>query len=42
MSNFLEMSPQWLRNGCSKNFKLIKYGHIMYHFEARDLDILNI
>ena len=39
MSNFREMAPQWLRNVCSKNFKLIKYEHIIYHFEVRGLEI---
>ena len=39
MSNFREMAPQWLRNSCSKNFKLLKYEHIIYHFKARGLEI---
>ena len=43
MSNFREMAPQWLCNGSGtavqKNFKLIKYEHIIYHFEARGLEI---
>ena len=25
-----------------KNFKLLEYQHIIYHFEARDLEIPNI
>ena len=25
------MTPQWLRNGCPKKFKLLKYEHIIYH-----------
>ena len=25
-----------------KNFKLLEYEHIIYHFEARDLEIPNI
>ena len=37
VSNFHEMTPQWLQ----KNFKLLKYEHIIYSFEARDLEILN-
>ena len=38
-----------LRNGrnstifdCMKNFKLLKYEHIKYNFEARDLEISNM
>ena len=42
MSNFREMTPQWLQNGCPKKFKLFKYEHIIYHFTARDLEILLI
>ena len=41
MSNFREMAPQWLQNGCSKNLKLLKYEHIIYHFKARGLEISN-
>ena len=33
------MTPQWLRNGCPKNFKLLKYEHIIDSFEARNLDL---
>ena len=29
-------------DGCPKNFKLLKYEHIVYHFKARDLEILLI
>ena len=25
MSNFRKMTPQWLQNGCPKNFKLLKH-----------------
>ena len=39
MSNFREMIPQRLQNGCSKNFKLLQYEHITYHGKARDLEI---
>ena len=43
ISRFYE---QFLRNGSGtavqKNFKLIKYEHIIYHFEARGLEISNI
>ena len=39
MSNFREMTPQKLQNGVRKNFKLLKYEHITYHFKARDLKI---
>ena len=35
MSIFLEMTPQLLQ----KNFKLLKYGHIIHSLEARDLEI---
>ena len=31
MSNFREM----LRKGSRKNFRLLKYEHIIYHFKAR-------
>ena len=43
MSNFHEMAPQ--KNPAvapEKNFKLSKYKHIIYSFEARDLEISNI
>ena len=33
MSNFREIR---------KNFELLEYEHIIYHFEARDLEIPNI
>ena len=37
---------KWLRNGSGtavqKHLKLMKYEHIIYHFEARGLEILNI
>ena len=36
------MTPEWLRNGCPKNFKLLKYEHIIGSFEARNLEILNM
>ena len=39
MSNFREITPQYRQNGCQKNFKLLKYEHIIYHFKARDLEI---
>ena len=42
MSNFREMAPQWLQNGCSKKFKLLKYEYVIYHFKARGLEISNI
>ena len=38
MSNF----AKWLRNGSRKNFKLLEYEHIIYSFEARDLEISNM
>ena len=45
MSNFREMTLKWLQNGCSKNFKLLKYEPIIYlynHFKALCLEISNI
>ena len=42
MSNFREMTPQRLRNGSRQNLKLLKYEHIIYSFEARDLEISNM
>ena len=36
MSNFHEMTPQWLQK---KNFRLLKYEHIIVSSEARDLEI---
>ena len=42
MSNFREMTPQWLQNGCPKKIRLLKYEHIIYSFEARNLEILNM
>ena len=41
-ANFRKMTPQWLLNGCLKKFKLLKYQHIIYSFEARNLEILNM
>ena len=38
MSNFREMT----HNGSRKGFKLLKYEHIIYGFEARDLKISNM
>ena len=29
MNNFREMAPQWLQNGYSKKYKLLKYEQIM-------------
>ena len=42
MSNFREMTPQWLQNGWPKKFKLLKYEHIIYIFEARGMEISNM
>ena len=41
MSNFCEMTPP---DGSmqKKNFKLLKYEHIIFRLEARDLEISNI
>ena len=39
MSNCGEMTQQRLRNGSRKSFKLLKYEHIIYSFEARDLEM---
>ena len=37
---FSRNALQLLKNGLSeKNFKLLKYKHIIYHFKARDLEI---
>ena len=37
---------KWLRNGSGtavgKNFKLLKYEDIIYHFKARGLEISNM
>ena len=33
------MAPEWLSE---KNFKRLKYEHITYSFEARDLEISNM
>ena len=40
MSNFREMSPQWLSEKI-QTFKY-KYEHIIYSFEARNLELLNM
>ena len=43
MSKFLRNGPpKWLQIGCPKKFKLLKYEHIINHFKARDLEILNM
>ena len=39
MSNFRKMTSQRLHKGSRKNFKLVKYEHIIYSFEVRDLEI---
>ena len=43
MSKFEQIFAKWLPNGSGmgvrKNFKLLKYEHIIYHFKARDLEI---
>ena len=36
------MTPQMAPERVSKNFKLLKYEHIIYHLKARDLEILNM
>ena len=36
---FAKWLPKWLRSGCPKKFKLLKYEHVIYHFKARDLEI---
>ena len=38
MSNFHEMTPQ----GLQKDFRFLKYEHIIYSFEVRDLEISNM
>ena len=42
MSKFSRNDYQWLWSKCPKKFKLLKYQHIIYHFKARDLEILSI
>ena len=42
MSNFREVVGFQAIFGSSKNFKLLEHKHIIYHFEAGDLEILNI
>ena len=37
-----ELSRNVSGMGVRKNFKLLKYEHIMYSFEARNLGILNM
>ena len=36
MSNFCEMTPQWLQK---KIYKVLKYEQIICHFKAHDLEI---
>ena len=36
------MIPKMAPERVSKKFKLLKYEHIIYHFKARDLEILNM
>ena len=42
MSNFREMLHKSSSKAPEKNFKLLKYKHIIYSFEARDLEISNM
>ena len=42
MSNFREIGGFRPFSEVRKNFKLLEYEHIIYHFEARDLEIPNI
>ena len=42
VSRFYEQFSRNRRNLGGKNFKLLEYEHIIYHFEARDLEIPNI
>ena len=46
ISRFYEQFSRNSRNlghlGSSKNFKLLEHKHIIYHFEAGDLEIPNI
>ena len=39
---FAKWLPRWLWSGCPKKLRLLKYEHIIYHFKARDLEILNM
>ena len=36
------MTPNGSGMGVRKHFKLLKYGHIIYSFEARNLEISNM
>ena len=36
------MTPNGSEKGVRKNFKLLKYEDIIYSFEARNLEILNM
>ena len=42
MSDFREIVKLRPFLGVRKNFKLLVYGHIIYHFKARDLENQNI
>ena len=42
MSNFRDMALHGSGMAVRKNFKLLKYEHIIYHFKARGLEISNI
>ena len=42
MSNIREITQKWFQNGSSKKFQICKYEHIIYSFEARDLEISNM
>ena len=36
------MTPNGPERGVRKNLRLLKYEHIIYSFEARDLEIFNM
>ena len=42
MSNFHEVVRILVIFGVQKSFKLLEHKHIIYHFEADDLEIPNI
>ena len=39
---FAKLLPNGSRMGVRENFRLLKYEHIIYSFETRNLEILNM
>ena len=37
MSNFREMTLQWLQNGCPKKLKILKYEHIIQYIALKQV-----